>query len=154
MDMDGLKQMKQRHGHGVGPTLTIRITSFSFMKGIPDDPTDNGGGFVFDCRGLPNPGKETRFRTLSGLDQPVIDFFEQFPVPVVEQFLAHVRRLLAISIDNYIQRGFTHLCINFGCTGGQHRSVYLAEKIHEWIEATYPVERVLVHREKDNWEKP
>lgn len=131
--------------------LTIRITSFSYMKGIPGDPTDNGGGFVFDCRGLPNPGREFRFQTMSGLDQPVIDYFEKFPV--VDQFLAHVQQLLAISIDNYIQRGFTHLCINFGCTGGQHRSVYLAKKVHEWIGTSYPVERVLIHGEKDNWKK-
>lgn len=131
--------------------LTINVTSFSYKKGIPDDLSENGGGFVFDCRGLPNPGRFKKYQSLSGLDNEVIEYFSQFPE--LDQFQKLVQQLLSISIKEYLQRGFNHLCVNFGCTGGQHRSVYNAEKFCAWIENNFPVKVVLIHKEKDNWKK-
>jgi len=131
--------------------LTVRITSFSFKKGIPFDPSENGGGFVFDCRGLPNPGRFKEYKTFSGKDKKVIDYLEEFPV--VADFHENVKKIIEISLKEYIERGFNHLCINFGCTGGQHRSVYNAEKIASWVENNFPVNVVLLHTEQGNWKK-
>ena len=129
--------------------LTIRITSFSYKNGIPSDPSENGGGFAFDCRGLPNPGRLTEYKKQSGLDQPVIKYLEQFPE--VEEFQQSAQKMMAITIDEYLRRGFTHLCINFGCTGGQHRSVYNAEKMYQWIQNNYPANLVITHTEQSRW---
>jgi aminoglycoside/choline kinase family phosphotransferase len=131
--------------------LTIRITSFSYKKGIPFDPSENGGGFVFDCRGLPNPGRYEEYRSYSGHDKKVTDYLEQFSE--VEEFQDNVRKVVKTSIDNYLKRGFNHLCINFGCTGGQHRSVYNAEKFAVWVQNNYAVNVVLIHTEKENWKR-
>jgi RNase adaptor protein for sRNA GlmZ degradation len=131
--------------------LTIRVTSFSYKKGIPRDPSENGGGFVFDCRGLPNPGRLAEYRTCSGLDQNVVEYLEQYDE--VEAFQQNARSIVAISVKEYLQRKFNHLCINFGCTGGQHRSVYHAEKFSAWLQNNYPVNVVLIHNEKDNWKR-
>lgn len=126
--------------------LTVRITSFSYKNGIPDDPSENGGGFVFDCRGLPNPGRLPEFKNSFGDDKDVIDYLEQFDE--IAQFKSNVQNITAISIKEYIARGFDHLCVNFGCTGGQHRSVYNAEKFSEWVKNNFPVRIVLIHTEK------
>ena len=107
--------------------LIVRIFSFSFHHGLPKDQSGNGGGFVFDGRSLPNPGREERFKTLTGKDAPVIDYLNQ--QESVHQFLASVLSLVDSSISNYQQRGFKNLMISFGCTGGQHRSVFLAEQL-------------------------
>src|SRR5438132_266494 len=107
--------------------LIVRIFSFSFHHGLPKDQSGNGGGFVFDGRSLPNPGREERFKTLTGKDAPVIDYLNQ--QESVHQFLASVLSLVDSSINNYQQRGFKNLMISFGCTGGQHRSVFLAEQL-------------------------
>lgn len=131
--------------------LTVRITSFSYKKRLPIDPSENGGGFMIDCRGIPNPGRLKEFRNMSGLDQAVIDYLEQYPE--VADFLESVKRMLAIPIADYIARGFRHLCINFGCTGGQHRSVYNAQKVADWISKNYPVNVVLIHQEHANWKR-
>ncbi|MGF7138687.1 RapZ C-terminal domain-containing protein [Roseimarinus sediminis] len=131
--------------------LTLRITSFSYKKGIPDDPSGNGGGFVFDCRGLPNPGRLEAYRSLSGLDSEVINYLEQYPQ--VATFQKQLRKILEISINEYLTRGFKHLCVNFGCTGGQHRSVYQAEKFAAWVKNNYPVKVVLLHNEEKHWSK-
>jgi aminoglycoside/choline kinase family phosphotransferase len=131
--------------------LTVRVTSFSFKKGIPFDPSENGGGFVFDCRGLPNPGRLNEYKIFSGKDKKVIDYLEEFPV--VANFQENARKIVEISIKEYIERGFNHLCVNFGCTGGQHRSVYNAEKFASWVENNFPVNVVLLHTEKQNWKK-
>lgn len=131
--------------------LTLRITSFSYKKGIPDDPSGNGGGFVFDCRGMPNPGRLEAYRSLSGLDREVIDYLEQYPQ--VATFQEQLRKILEISINEYLNRGFKHLCVNFGCTGGQHRSVYQAEKFAAWVKNNYPVKVVLLHNEEKHWSK-
>ncbi len=107
--------------------VIVRIFSFSFRRGVPKDETGHGGGFVFDARSIPNPGREERFKTLTGKDAPVIDFLNQ--QESVHQFLAGVMSLVDASVSNYQRRGFTSLTVSFGCTGGQHRSVYFAEQL-------------------------
>ena len=103
--------------------LVVQIVSFSFHRGLPKDESGNGGGFVFDGRSLPNPGREERFKALSGRDGPVIEYLNQ--QESVHQFMASVMSLVDASVSNFQQRGFKHLMLSFGCTGGQHRSVYL-----------------------------
>ncbi len=127
-------------------TLTIRVTSFSYKKGIPYDPSENGGGFVFDCRGLPNPGRYPEYKSFWGTDQVVIEFLDKYEE--VAEFQRNVQEIVKISIKEYLSRGFNHLCINFGCTGGQHRSVYNAEKFAAWAVNNFPVNVVLLHTEK------
>jgi aminoglycoside/choline kinase family phosphotransferase len=125
--------------------LTVRITSFSFHRGWPKDESGNGGGFVFDGRSLPNPGREDRFKTLTGRDAPVIDYLNQ--QESVHQFLASVLSLVEASVSNYQQRGFKHLMVSFGCTGGQHRSVYFAEQLAKRLRGRGGVDVVVRHRE-------
>ncbi|MBR4114505.1 MAG: ATP-binding protein [Bacteroidales bacterium] len=128
--------------------LTVEITSFSFKKGYPTDESGNGGGYVFDCRALPNPGRYKEYQTVNGTQQPVIEFFANYPIEC-EEFLFNVFSLTSQSIKKYIERDFTHLMINFGCTGGQHRSVYFAEKTAEYIKQNFPVKVVVRHREQN-----
>ncbi len=127
--------------------LTVRIFSFSFHRGLPQDDTGNGGGFVFDGRNLPNPGREERFKTLTGKDAPVIEYLNQ--QESVHQFLASAKSLVDASVSAYQRRGFKHLMVSFGCTGGQHRSVYLAEQMAEHLRAENRVEVVVRHREQE-----
>ena len=116
--------------------LTVTINSFSFKKGYPDDFSGNGGGFVFDCRALPNPGREPQFKTKTGRDWEVVEYLMEKPQTHV--FLDHVKAIVGQSIDNYLERHFSNLMVSFGCTGGQHRSVFFAQSIADWIKATYP----------------
>jgi aminoglycoside/choline kinase family phosphotransferase len=127
--------------------LTVRIFSFSFHRGLPQDDTGNGGGFVFDGRSLPNPGREERFKSLTGKDEPVIDYLNQ--QESVHQFLANAMSLIDASVDAYQRRGFKHLMVSFGCTGGQHRSVYLAEQLAKHLRANDGVDVVVLHREQE-----
>lgn len=129
--------------------LTIRVTSFSYKKGIPEDPSGNGGGFVFDCRAINNPGRYPEYQHLSGKDKPVKEFLEQYSD--ISDFIASVKTLVGQSVKVYLERGFTHLSVSFGCTGGQHRSVYSAEKISQFLKNNFPVNVVLNHREQENW---
>jgi aminoglycoside/choline kinase family phosphotransferase len=116
--------------------LTVTINSFSYIKrGYPIDNTENGGGFAFDCRALPNPGRIAELRNFTGLEKPVIDYLKARPE--VEQFLEHASKLVEQSIENYLERGFTNLQINFGCTGGKHRSVYSTEWLYKKLQDKY-----------------
>jgi len=129
--------------------LVVRIFSFSFHRGgVPKDGSGNGGGFVFDGRSLPNPGREERFKTLTGKDMPVIDYLNQ--QESVHQFLANVTSLVDASVSEYQRRGFESLMVSFGCTGGQHRSVYLAEQLLKHLRGRNGVEVVIRHRELES----
>lgn len=131
--------------------LVARIFSFSFHRGgPPKDETGHGGGFIFDARSLPNPGREERFKAFTGKDAPVIDYLKQHDS--VHQYLANVQSLVDASIGNYQSRGFKSLTASFGCTGGQHRSVYLAEQLARHLRAKDGVEVVLRHIELEKME--
>jgi aminoglycoside/choline kinase family phosphotransferase len=125
--------------------LVVRISSFSFHRGMPKDESGHGGGFVFDGRSLPNPGREERFKRLTGKDAPVIDYLTQ--QESVHQFLASVMSLVDASVSNYQSRGFKSLMVSFGCTGGQHRSVFLAEQLAKHLRARNGIEVVVRHLE-------
>jgi aminoglycoside/choline kinase family phosphotransferase len=128
--------------------LVVRIFSFSFHRGLPKDDTGNGGGFVFDGRSLPNPGREERFKSLTGRDAPVIEYLNQ--QESVHQFFASVLSLVDASITEYQRRHFKNLMVSFGCTGGQHRSVYLAEQLAKRLRNRPGVEVAVHHRELEN----
>ena len=131
---------------GAGP-LVVRINSFSYKKGIPEDPSGNGGGYVFDCRSTHNPGRYEPYKKLTGLDAPVIKFLEDNGE--ILTFLDHVYQLADAHVERYIKRGFTSLMFSFGCTGGQHRSVYSAQHLAEYLNQKYGVEVRLNHREQN-----
>ena len=126
--------------------LTVTVISFSFKKGLPTDASGNGGGYIFDCRSTHNPGKYEQFKHLTGHDQAVIDFLEQDGE--ILTFLDSVYRLVDHHVERFIERGFTHLQVAFGCTGGQHRSVYCAERLAQHLHDHYPVKIHLIHRER------
>jgi aminoglycoside/choline kinase family phosphotransferase len=156
--LDALQAMqaseKLRNLSAPAPGLTVRVFSFSFHNGIPADESGNGGGFVFDGRSLPNPGREEQYRQLTGKDEPVIEYLDR--QPGVHEFLDHAFSLVDSSVANYRQRGFSNLIVSFGCTGGQHRSVYLAEHLAEHLRGTNGVDVKVRHMqlEKLGWENP
>jgi aminoglycoside/choline kinase family phosphotransferase len=123
--------------------LTVSVNSFSYKNGIPVDYTGNGGGFVFDCRSLPNPGRLQEYKNLTGKDKPVIDILEGNPD--VEHFLSNIFGIVDQSVEIYLNRKFNHLQINFGCTGGQHRSVYCAMRLFDHLLSSYPVNVIQKH---------
>jgi len=145
--LSGLKSVYQPKIVTKPRKLKVQINSFSFLKkGIPMDFSGNGGGFVFDCRALPNPGREDRYKMLTGLDKDIIDFMES--KNEVKPFFEHIKALSKQSIINYINRGFSSLTLNFGCTGGQHRSVFFAEKTFKWAKKKFPdIEIEIQHTE-------
>lgn len=127
--------------------LTVTVFSFSYKKGYPDDFSGNGGGFMFDCRGMHNPGRYDEFKPLTGMDRPVIDFLEERGE--VQCFLANAEGMVAPAVECYRRRGFTSLQVGFGCTGGRHRSVYCAEHLAEALAERFSDVRIrLVHREQ------
>jgi RNase adaptor protein for sRNA GlmZ degradation len=123
--------------------LKLRIFSFSFHRQMPADESGNGGGFVFDARGLPNPGREERFKQLTGRDAAVIEYLRA--EESVNQFAENAFALVDASVTAYQRRGFKDLMVSFGCTGGQHRSVYLAEQLAKHLSSKSGVEVVLRH---------
>ena len=132
--------------------LNINVRSFSYKKGIPTDPTGNGGGFVFDCRGILNPGRIKEYKTQTGRDEAVKKYLETETKIAV--FLEGVFKVIDISIEDYLQRDFENLEINFGCTGGQHRSVYSADATAKYINEKFPEAQVTLHhvvQEEKNW---
>ena len=130
---------------GKGP-LVVRVFSFSYRKGIPEDESGNGGGYVFDCRSTHNPGRYEPYKKLTGLDAPVIRFLEDDGE--ILTFLESVYKLADAHVERYMQRGFTDLMFSFGCTGGQHRSVYSAQHLAEHLNGKYGIEVRIVHREQ------
>jgi aminoglycoside/choline kinase family phosphotransferase len=131
--------------------LVVHIHSFSYRKSIPADESGNGGGFVFDCRGILNPGRIAEFKQLTGRDKPVKDFLEQ--QTRMPEFLNGIYNIVDISVEDYIKRGFANLSVSFGCTGGQHRSVYGADALARHLRNKYNVEVELRHIEQEakNW---
>ncbi len=127
--------------------LKIRICSFSYKRSQPEDPSGNGGGFVFDCRALPNPGRLPEFRDKTGRDPEVVGFLER--EPAVGEFISQVKAIVTASIRNYQERGFSNLMISFGCTGGQHRSVYCAEQLAHVLQSESNVSIELHHIEQE-----
>lgn len=126
--------------------LVVRVTSFAYKNGIPTDESGNGGGFVFDCRGIHNPGKYGCYKHLTGKDKEVVSFLEE--CGEVQPFLDSVWSLVSFTVKKYLKRGFNSLCVNFGCTGGRHRSVYCAEHIAHRLNVEFGVEVELTHREQ------
>ena len=127
--------------------LTVKVMSFAYKKGIPNDTSGNGGGFVFDCRAVNNPGKYDRYKPYTGLDPQVIKFLEDDGE--ILTFLDHAYGLVDASVKRYVERGFTNLMVCFGCTGGQHRSVYSAQHMAQHINEKFNVKVELVHREQN-----
>ena len=132
--------------------LVVKICSFSYKNGIPQDESGNGGGFVFDCRGLLNPGRFEEFKTLHGRDKSVIDFLEQRTR--INEFLNSVFDIVDLTVEDYIRRGFESLTVSFGCTGGQHRSVYAADQLARHLRNKFKVKIDLKHcvQDEKNWE--
>lgn len=127
--------------------LNVVVTSFSYKKGIPNDESGNGGGYVFDCRGMHNPGRYEEYKQLTGLDKQVIDFLEK--EGEIQLFLQSVYRLADAHITDFLRRGFMHVMFSFGCTGGQHRSVYCAQHLAEYVAQKYGIKVQLNHREQN-----
>lgn len=130
--------------------LTVRVFSFSFHQQLPADESGNGGGFVFDARALPNPGRQEQFKKFTGKDAPVMEYLQQ--QETVHQFLANVLALVDASVATYQRRGFENLMVSFGCTGGQHRSVYLAEQLAKHLRGA-GVTVVVEHANSERWVK-
>lgn len=142
-----MTEMKQFKDVGMRKPLVVRVLSFSYKKGIPADPSGNGGGFVFDCRAINNPGKYERYQFFTGMDEPVISFLEEDGE--ILPFLQQAYEMVDFSVKRYMDRGFQNLMVSFGCTGGQHRSVYAAEKMAQHINEKFGVEVQLIHREQN-----
>ena len=146
-----VNRFKPVHANDSTP-LIVTINSFSYLKtGYPKEESSNGGGFVFDCRGMLNPGRFAEYKMLTGRDKPVIDFLEQ--QTAMPQFLNGVYNIVDISVEDYINRNFDSLTVSFGCTGGQHRSVYAADALTRYLRNKFNVKIQLNHIEQHIFEK-
>jgi len=133
------------------PALKVSIYSFSYKKAFPADESGNGGGFVFDCRCLPNPGRYDKYKSMTGKDKDVIDYLSE--QSEVNQFFEYVTSIVGMAVDNYTHRNFQHLMVSFGCTGGQHRSVYFAERLSQYLKKNHAIEVQLHHCMQNMWNK-
>lgn len=129
--------------------LHVNICSFSYKQGVPKDRSEHGGGYVFDCRGLLNPGRYNAYKHLSGKDTAVKQFLEQ--QTKMPEFLEHVFGLVSLNVEDYMSRGFENLSVAFGCTGGQHRSVYAAERLADHLEKKYKIKVSVAHLNEKKW---
>lgn len=127
--------------------LRVTINSFSYKRALPIDDSENGGGFIFDCRSIHNPGRYEEYKKRTGKDKEVIQFFKN--EPEMHEFLNHVFALIDQSVNKYIERKFTHLMVSFGCTGGQHRSVYCAENLANHLKEKFDINITLQHIEQE-----
>ncbi len=127
--------------------LTVNINSFSYKRDLPQDNTGNGGGFIFDCRAIHNPGRYVEYKNLTGKDKKVVQFLKK--EPEMQDFLSHVFAIADQSVCKYIERQFSNLMISFGCTGGQHRSVYCAENLAEFLKNKYNINIIVHHIEQE-----
>jgi aminoglycoside/choline kinase family phosphotransferase len=142
-----LTQMRQFSEMNPERKLQVKIYSFAYKKGIPNDMTGNGGGYVFDCRAINNPGKYEHYKHFTGLDKEVIQFLENDGE--VFQFLDNAYQLVDAHVQRFIERKFTNLMVSFGCTGGQHRSVYCAEHLAEHLSKKFDIKIKVIHREQN-----
>ena len=142
-----LTQMRQFSEMNPQRKLEVKIYSFAYKKGIPNDITGNGGGYVFDCRAINNPGKYEHYKHFTGLDKEVIQFLENDGE--VFKFLDNAYELVDAHVQRFIERKFAHLMVSFGCTGGQHRSVYCAERLAEHLSKKFDIDIKIIHREQD-----
>jgi RNase adaptor protein for sRNA GlmZ degradation len=146
VDDDILKRFETVTADDTTP-LTVTIRSFSYRKGIPEDNSGNGGGYVFDCRGILNPGRIEEYKTKTGRDKEVQEFLmHKTEMP---NFLQHVYGIVDISVQDYIKRGFESLTVSFGCTGGQHRSVFAADRLAEHLRDRFKVRTQVEHVEQE-----
>lgn len=143
-ELTGLKQFSEDIKRRM---LEVKVVSFAYKKGIPNDSSGNGGGFVFDCRAINNPGKYERYNHFTGLDEPVIRFLVEDGE--ITSFLEHIYTIVDSAVQRYLDRGFTNLMVCFGCTGGQHRSVYSAQQLTEHLREKFNVKVHLIHREQN-----
>jgi RNase adaptor protein for sRNA GlmZ degradation len=127
--------------------LKVTINSFSYKRALPIDDSGNGGGFIFDCRSIHNPGRYEEYKNRTGKDKEVVQFFKN--EPEMHEFLNHVFALTDQSVKKYIERNFTHLTVSFGCTGGQHRSVYCAENLAKHLQNKFDINITLQHIEQE-----
>jgi aminoglycoside/choline kinase family phosphotransferase len=146
------KEMQQMYAQpepSANNNLEITVNSFSYKNGIPKDKSTHGGGFVFDCRGILNPGRYAAYKHLTGHDAPVQEFLKQ--ETRMPEFLEHVFGLVSINVEDYLTRGFDHLSVSFGCTGGQHRSVFAAEQLGAYISNRYNIPVTVSHLNEKKW---
>jgi len=142
--LDQIEILLPRYKPTDNEKLTVIINSFSYKKGgIPDDFSGNGGGFVFDCRALPNPGRYEQYKKLNGLDKDVQDFL--YDKKEVHDFINYTQSIVNQSVNNYLERNFKNLFVNFGCTGGQHRSVFFAQKCADYLHKNYPQIKIIIN---------
>lgn len=139
--------LSKKHEHKVFDEFTVQVFSFSYKKGLPIDISGNGGGFIFDCRGIHNPGRYAEYKDKTGKDKVVIEFFKT--KSDIDVFIENAKTTVNSTVENYIERGFNSLMISFGCTGGRHRSVYCAEAMAKYLKEKYKVNVILRHREQE-----
>ena len=145
-------EMQERYaktGVNEKSNLTVQVSSFSYKNGIPKSSSQHGGGYVFDCRGILNPGRYAAYKHLTGNDELVRQFLER--ETRMPDFMNHVFALVSLNVEDYMARGFEHLDVSFGCTGGQHRSVFAANQMAEYLRSRYNLDVTVTHLNEKKW---